>query len=94
MDRQKTTVIAIVLLLIGLLGGYLFWGNQGKQVASELATVKTRLTEVQQAAVREGAVATKLQQAEAQLKQVTETLKGEQEARQKLEALAATTKKK
>ena len=35
MGGPKITVVAIVLLLVGLLTGYLYWGRSGKQLARE-----------------------------------------------------------
>src|SRR5207247_4177048 len=85
MGGPKITVVAIVLLLVGLLTGYLYWGRSGKQLADELSAAKARLAEAQQAQAGEAAMKAKLDAAEAQLKQLTEQLAREREARQTLE---------
>jgi len=92
MTATKVTVVGIITLLIGVGTGYLLWGSEPRQLAGELAAAKARLAEAQQSAAREGAVATKLQQAEAQLKQMTETLRSERELREKLDALVSKKK--
>lgn len=89
MDGKKATVVGIVALLIGILVGYLYWGYR----VTELDALKKRLAEVQQAAAQEGAAATRLQQVEAQLKEMTERLNSERDMRQKLEALVSKKKK-
>lgn len=91
MDGKKVTLIAILAVVVGILVGYLVWGNQAQQLANEVAAVKAR---AQQAGVQEGMMATKLQQIEAQIKEAVERLKAEQDQRQKLEALAAKLPKK
>ena len=93
MDRPKIVVVAIVLLLIGLLAGYLFWGQQSKTLADELAQARTKLAEAQKSAGQEAAMKAKLDAAEAQLKELMERLNKEKEARQKLEARVAKGKK-
>ena len=90
---MPTVGIAIVALLLGVGAAYLAWGAGAQRLESELSQAKARLAEAQQAAVREGAVATKVQELEAQIKSAAEALKTEQEARAKLEAVAAKQKK-
>jgi Tfp pilus assembly protein FimT len=90
---MPTVGIAIVALLVGAGAAYLVWGAGAQRVEGELSQVKARLAEAQQAAVREGAMATKVQELEAQIKSAAEALKTEQEARAKLEAVAAKQKK-
>ena len=91
MDAKKVALIAILAVVVGILVGYLVWGSPAQQLASEMAAVKAR---AQQATVQEGVIATRLQQIESQIKEATERLKGEEEQRQKLEALAAKQTKK
>ena len=93
MDGKKVTIVGIIAILIGLLAGYLFWGTQSKQVASELEAARKSLAEAQQPTSQEAALAAKLQEVEAQLKQVTERLNSERELRQKLEAQVSAGKK-
>lgn len=91
MDGKTVTLIAILAVVVGILVGYLVWGNQAQQLANEVAAVKAR---AQQAGVQEGMMATKLQRIGAQIKEAAERLKAEQDQRQKLEALAAKQPKK
>ena len=93
MGGPKVTVVAIVLLLVGLLAGYLYWGQPEKRLADDLAAAKARLAEAQEAQGREAAMQQKLAAAEAQLKQLTAELTKEREARQQLEAQIAQGKK-
>jgi len=93
MGGPKITVVALVLLLVGLLTGYLYWGRSGKQLADELSAARARLAEAQQAQAGEAAMKAKLDAAEAQLKQLTEQLAREREARQTLEARVGQGKK-
>ncbi len=86
---KPAALVAIVAVLVGVLVGYLVWGAQGRQVEAELGALKARLAEAQEASVREGALASKVQELEAQLKTATENLKTEQETRERLEKLAA-----
>ena len=91
MDGKKVTLFAILAVVVGILIGYLVWGNQAQQLQNEVAAVKAK---AQQSGIQEWMMATKLQQIEAQIKDATERLKSEQDQRQKLEALAAKQKKK
>jgi uncharacterized protein HemX len=93
MGGPKVTIVAIVLLLVGLLGGYLYWGQPGKRLAGDLAAAKARLAEAQEAQGREAAMQQKLAAAEAQLEQLTDELAKERAARQKLEAGIAKGRK-
>ena len=93
MDGKKVTVVAIVLLLVGLLAGYLFWGQKSKSLADELAAAKAKLADAMKSSEQEAAMKAKLDAAEAQLKQLMERLNQEKEARQKLEARIAKGKK-
>ena len=86
--------VAIVCLVVGICIGYAVWGASSRQVEDEMAGVKARLAEAQQASVREGQMATKIQEIEAQVKQATESLKTETDAREKLEKVAAKLTKK
>ena len=85
MDGKRITVLAIVLLLVGLLAGYVFWGYRAKQLTDELAAAKTRLAEAERARAETTDLTTKLQEAEGQLQQLTERVNNEREARRKLE---------
>ena len=87
--KSMAPLVAIVAFVVGVGAGYLAWGARTHQLESEGGQVKARLAEAQQAPVREGAMATKVQELEAQIKKATEDLKREQEARIKLEAIAA-----
>ncbi len=93
MDGPKLTVVAIVLLLVGLLAGYLFWGQRQRQLAGELTATKARLAEAQASSGREAELNRRLQEAQVQLTQLTEQLTQAREARQKLEALVAKGRK-
>jgi uncharacterized protein YlxW (UPF0749 family) len=84
-------VIGVIALLVGLGIGYATWGSPAQAVRDDLAKAKTM---VEQATAKEGQTATKIQDAEAKVKQVAADLEKEKEMRAKLEALAAKTPKK
>ena len=90
MDGKKVTVIAIIVLLVGLLIGYLFWGSKAQQLASDAAAARAQ---AQQAASQEAAMRAKLADLEGQLKALTEKLNAEKEAREKLQARISKGKK-
>ena len=56
MDGPKITVVAIVLLLVGLLAGYLYWGQSSRRLADELAAAQAKLAEAAEAQKREAAM--------------------------------------
>ena len=87
--KSMAPLVAIVALVVGVGAAYLAWGARTRQLESEGGQVRARLAEARQAPVREGAMATKVQELEAQIKKATEDLTREQEARAKLEAVAA-----
>lgn len=94
MDARKTTIVAIIAILVGLLVGWLYWGSQSSQLDAELSRAKASLTaQAEKAASQEKAMTAKLQEVEAQLKQLTEQLAKEKEARGKLQTRAAKGKK-
>jgi hypothetical protein len=83
-------VIGIGFLLIGIGIGYVAWGRPAQTLQEELARITTRTREI---AGREGATATRLQEAEARVQQAAAELASEKERREKLEALAAKIKR-
>ena len=93
MSVKPAAVVGIIAILIGIVVGYLVWGSHLQRLADELAAVKGQLAEARQVAQREGAVATRIQEVEGQLKQATESLGKERELREKLEKLTAAKKK-
>jgi uncharacterized protein HemX len=93
MDGKKVTIVGIVLLLIGLLVGYLWWGAQSKSLKGELDSLKVRLAEAQKAATPEKELSDKLAQMEAQLKQVSDDLAGEKARREQMQAQVTKGKK-
>lgn len=92
--NSKAVGFGVIAILIGVLAGYLVWGASSQTLDGELASVKGKLAEARKAAVQEGALATKLQELEGQLKQASERLTSEKDAREKLEALVAKKGKK
>jgi uncharacterized protein HemX len=93
MDGKKVTIVGIVLLLIGLLVGYLWWGAQTKSLQGELDSLKARLAEAQKAATREKELSDKLAQMEGQLKQVSDDLAKEKARREQMQAQVSKGKK-
>ena len=87
--KSMVPLVASVALVVGVGAGYLVWGARTRQLESEVSQVKARLAEARESAVREGALATKVQDLEAQIRKATEDLKHEQEALAKLETVAA-----
>ena len=87
--KSTAPLVAIVALVVGVGASYLAWGARTRQLESEVSQVRAHLAEAQQAPVREGAMATKVQELEAQIKKATEDLTREQDARARLEAIAA-----
>jgi hypothetical protein len=92
--KPIAVVIAVVALVVGVGVGYMVWGSQASQLEADIARAKARLAEAQQAGVREGTMATKLQEIEAQIKKAGDDLKVEQEAKDKLEKVAAALEAK
>jgi uncharacterized protein HemX len=92
-DGGKVGIVAVVTLAIGLGLGYLVWGAQARTQSAELERVQSALSTARQAASREGALATRIQEAEGRLKQASEELAKETELREKLEKLAQARKK-
>ena len=89
MDGPKVIAVGIIALLVGLLIGWLFWGQRAK----ELDAVKGRLAEVERSAAQEGAMATKVRELEARLEEATERLDKERKLREELEAIVTQGKK-
>lgn len=92
--KPIAVVIAIVALVVGLGVAYMVWGSQSSQLEADIAKAKARVAEAQQATVREGTMATQLQELEAQIKKTGDDLKVEQEAKDKLEKVAAALEAK
>ncbi|HLC40384.1 MAG TPA: hypothetical protein VJO34_02005 [Methylomirabilota bacterium] len=81
--------LAIGTLVVGLLVGYLMWGQSGQKLG-ELNDLKTRLTqEAQRAADAES----KLADMDARLKQFGEDLEAERKQRQRLQELLGQGRK-
>jgi cell division protein FtsB len=93
MDGPKITIVAIVLLLVGLLGGYLFWGAPGAKLADELAAAQAKLGEAAEAQKREAAMKARLDAAEAQIKKLADQLAEARKARQDLDLKISTLRK-
>jgi uncharacterized protein HemX len=91
---MQAVVIGIVAILVGLGIGYFTWGAQSAQVARDVQAVRGQLTEAQKAAEREGQLATRIQDAEAKLKQAQADLQSEAEQAKKLESLLKTRTRK
>jgi len=91
---MQAVVIAIIAAVIGLGIGYVTWGSQSSQAEKDLAAAKGQLDEARKSSEREGQLATKVQAAEAQLKETQEALKSEMEQTKKLEGVLAKKKKK
>jgi nitrogen fixation-related uncharacterized protein len=87
--KPIAVVAAVVALIVGVGVGYAVWGAKTSQLEADIGQAKARLADAQQAAVREGTMATKLQDVEARIKKATEDLKTEQDAKEKLEKVAA-----
>ena len=87
---MQAVVIGIIAAIIGLGIGYVTWGAQSSQAAKDVAAAKAQL---EKSAEREGQLATKIQAAEAKLKENQEALKTETDQAKKLEALLAKRKK-
>ena len=90
MDSKKVTVVAIVLLLVGILAGYLYWGTKTGALEKDLAAARAQ---AQQATAQVDAMGAKLKSLEAQLKELTDKLAAEKEAREKLQARVSKGKK-
>ena len=79
-------LIGIVAALVGIGMGYAAWGRPARTLQEELARTTTQIREI---GSRESTTATRLQEAEARVKQAAAELAAEKERREKLEALAA-----
>jgi uncharacterized protein HemX len=91
---MQAVVIGLIAAIIGLGIGYMTWGSQASQAQKDVAAAKAQLDETRKAAEREGQLATKIQDAEAQLKTAQESLKTEMDQTKKLETQLAKRKKK
>jgi uncharacterized protein HemX len=90
---MQAVVIGIVAAIIGLGIGYVTWGAQSSQAAKDVAAAKAQLDQARKSAEREGQLVTKIQAAEAKLKETQEALKAETEQAKKLEGILAKRKK-
>jgi uncharacterized protein HemX len=91
---MQAVVIGIIAAIIGLGIGYVTWGAQSAQAAKDVAAAKAQLEEARKSAEREGQLATKIQAADAKLKETQEALNTEMDQNKKLEGVLATKKKK
>jgi cell division protein FtsB len=88
--NRTATVVGIVALIIGLLVGYLYWG----QTAGKLRADVTRLDQlVADAKQQTEDLKTRLGNAEAQVKTLGEQLQTEKDLRQKYEGMVSRGKK-
>jgi uncharacterized protein HemX len=90
---MQAVVIGIIALIVGLGIGYFTWGTQSAQAAKDVAAVRAQLDEARKAAEREGQLNTKIQEAEAKLKESQAALQTETDQTKKLEALLKKRKK-
>jgi Flp pilus assembly protein TadB len=92
MNGGKVLMVVIVTLLVGIGVGYFVWGAHARTQAAALADVQAKLATARRGTA-EGALATKIQEAETRIKNMTEELTKETALREKLEKLAAGKKK-
>lgn len=90
---MQAVVVGIIALVVGLGIGYFTWGAQSAQAAKDVAAVRAQLAEARKAAEREGQLATRIQEAEAKLKESQAALQTEMEQAKKLDALLKRRKK-
>jgi uncharacterized protein HemX len=94
MDGKRVTIVAIIAILIGLLVGYLFWGSSARRQEAELVQAQASLEEARKsAAAQEQALSQKLQALETQLKEVSDRLTAEKEARTRVESQVSRGRK-
>jgi hypothetical protein len=86
---MQAVVIGIVAAIIGLGIGYFTWGTQASQATKDVAAAKAQVDEALKAAEREGQLATKIQAAEAKLKETQEASRPRR-SRPKLEGPSRT----
>jgi hypothetical protein len=101
MDAKKVIVLGVICVLVGVLIGYLLWGQRTQRLLSELGGARARLEqlqiglaeETQRAKDRGAQLEARLKQAESQLGQATEDLRLERQRRVKLELLISQGRK-
>jgi septal ring factor EnvC (AmiA/AmiB activator) len=88
---------AIVALVVGILGGFLFWGLRARSLQAELRQAQERPAalerEVDEARVQVARLEAELQSFRARLKELEEDLAREREQRSRLEDLISRGKK-
>jgi hypothetical protein len=87
---KTIAAVAVGALLVGLLGGYLWWGLPASKSARETADAKARLAEEDQQAAE---ARSKLADLEAEMKRFRESLQTERETRQRLEQVLTKGRK-
>jgi predicted nucleic acid-binding Zn-ribbon protein len=97
MIGRSAIVLAIGVLLVGLLVGYVIWGRPPQRLASELADTRARLAEQTQRAgelqQRMEDIQRKFAEMEGELMRAGEGLRREREAREKLEEVLSKGRK-
>lgn len=90
MDPRKVVPLAVACVLLGVLGGYLWWGREPQTLVGDLREVRASLSSE---SARSREFETKLEQAESELKQLEDELEFERQQRAKLEDLISEGRK-
>lgn len=90
MNHKKIIAFGIAFVLVGVLIGFLLWGQRSERLTNELADVRARL---QRSEERPKQIEGKLKEAESMLQKVTEELEFEKMRRRKLELLISQGRK-
>lgn len=90
MNTKGVIAIGVVCLLLGVLGGYLYWGPRADRLAGELSELRAG---AERATERQRQVEEQLKQAEVRVRQLAEDLELERQRRSKLESLVSRGRK-
>ncbi len=88
--NRIAAIIGIAGLLVGLLVGYLSWGQANRKLTADVSRLEQQAAESKQQA---DDLRGRLTSAEGQLKTLTEEMKTERELRQRYEGLVTRGKK-
>lgn len=85
MDGMRTWIIALIALIVGAVGGYVYMQGQASDLAQQVSTLEAQLTE---ASGKAQSAASDIEALKAQLDEKTKTIEQQQARIAELEAAA------